>query len=316
MTRILDLVEKIQDTQASISKLEKVAIENPESKSLALTIRSLYHREEDLQKSFSAVAAEDLVDVCSYRLAADNSAPYNVSTVSKVLGDFQNLLTIVFDAIKNNTQKQRADITPEIAKQSSLEFGYTFSGSLGFVFTIPNERLLAVDSDLDLSIQAIFEMAKAQDSKALSIFAKKIGIAPIRSVYRWAKDHVESSLSAEIQWERGDEVRASLLIQPPELRHLITVIDETSDEERTPFSIYGQLVGADTDMRTFHLKVEGGKDIKGSLDENFRPPENFAIDQYYMAEMVKKTKVHYSTDKKDEVYLLISLGKYPPDNPS
>jgi hypothetical protein len=315
MSAILDIVEKLQDTQAAIKQLEDLALKNPISEVVKINLNSLQNREKDLKKAFASLAEENMQDVCSYRLIADEDSRYTVTSLTKVLGDFQNILTIVYDAIKNNTPKQRADIAPEIARESALEFGYAFSGSLGFVFTIPNERLIAVDSDLDLAIQTIFEMTKSQDSKQLSVFAKKVGVAPIRAVFRWAKDHVDSDLSAEIQWERKDEIRSSLLVQPPELERLMTIIGETSEVESQPVSLYGKLVGADTDTRTFHLKVDGEKDIKGPLGEDFKAPENFALDNYYMANMVKRTKIHYSTDKPDIVYSLISLGKFSENTP-
>lgn len=310
MSAILEIVEKLQDTQAAITQLESFALKNPRSEIVKVNLNSLYSRQDDLQKSFSELAADDLVDVCSYRLIAGDDARYAISILSKILGDFQDLLTIVYDAIKNNTQKQRADITLDIAQQSSLEFGYTFSGSLGFVFMMPNERLIAVDSDLDLAMKTIFNMAKAADSSEVSSFAKRVGVAPIRAIYRWAKVHVESGLSADIQWKRKEEVRANLLIQPPELDRLLSVISETSEEISEPISIYGQLVGGDTDKRTFHLKIEGDQDIIGHLNEAFKPPENFALDKYYRANIIKKSFIHYSIDKKDEVYLLVSLENY------
>lgn len=50
----------------------------------------------------------------------------------------------------------------EIVAETALTFGYTFPGSVGIVFTMPNERLLIGETALDEADRKVFDMAKAQ----------------------------------------------------------------------------------------------------------------------------------------------------------
>ena len=63
MNTSLDLLDKIQHTQATYFMIEQAAFRNPSSKSLAFTARSLFLRLEDLQKSLSISVIKDLIEL-------------------------------------------------------------------------------------------------------------------------------------------------------------------------------------------------------------------------------------------------------------
>ena len=50
---LLELMQKLQDTHVAISHLEAALSRGPKDETLALTIKSLYKRQKDLEKAFS-----------------------------------------------------------------------------------------------------------------------------------------------------------------------------------------------------------------------------------------------------------------------
>jgi hypothetical protein len=102
---------------------------------------------------------------------------------------------------------------------------------MGFALTIPNERLLMIENNLDETIYTIFELAKAGEPFQVLEFARRLGPAPIRAMYRWALTHDQFGLGVDIEWRRGRDVLAKLFIQRPELQNLHRIIAETSTEK-------------------------------------------------------------------------------------
>lgn len=50
------------------------------------------------------------------------------------MGSFQKLVSVVYGAIKHGP-RQRQRISEDVALETAFEFGYSFAGSLGLVFT-------------------------------------------------------------------------------------------------------------------------------------------------------------------------------------
>jgi hypothetical protein len=307
MADLLDVIQRLQETEAALTHLRGVAAENPHRPTLRTSIASLHKRYQSLERLFAALAAEQHLDVCSYRLVAEDNKRYTLSSLANTLGNFQSTLTLVYDAIKSGQRKIKAAWSAEIANETALNFGYTYSGSLGFIFTMPNERLLLVESELDMAFQSVFEMVRADSPDALAKYAKALGPAPIRTLYQWATDHVQAGLSADITWRRGEEVRASLVAQKPQLERLREFIEKTGDETEEWITVKGILLGGDLKTLTFRLNPESGEEIRGRMDEAFVAEEELRLGHGYTAELRKVTRTHYSIEKEDVSWYLQSL---------
>jgi hypothetical protein len=307
MADLLDILQNLKDTEAALAKVRAVAARHPERRMLTSTIASLQKRHRFLEQRFAAETDRQHLDVCTYRLIPERHDDYSIWALTSALGDFQDALALIYDAIKTGQRKERATWSADVAQETSLNFGYSFSGSLGFVFTVPNERLLLVDSILDMTFRTLFEMVKANSSDDLASYARGLGVAPIRKIYKWATDHVEAGLSAEIMWRRNDQVRAQLLVQQPELARLREVISQTSEETEERIDVRGVLLGGDLTTRAFRFDPESGEDIRGRLADTFQITEELRLGHEYRARFLKRVKKHYSTDKEDVTWLLIGL---------
>ena len=307
MTKLVQILEKLQSTIVAIRQLEITMIEYADSPSLLANINSLQKLQRNYEAEFLEAAGERGHDVCSYRLFAVGTP--TIAAMSRALGDFQSMFSVVYDAIKNGP-KDRGKISADVARATSFNFGYTFPGSVGVVFTLPNETLLpGLQTDLDRTFGRISDIAKASNPAQIAAFAKELGAPPIRAAYKWAKDHSECGLGANIEWRRDQKVRQTLMVQQPELAKLRSTIESVGDETSTDdLTIRGVLVAADTIKRTFHIVVPAfDLTIRGRYTDAISEIHKVTLPKLYTALVKKVTKLHYSTGKEETQYFLEKL---------
>jgi hypothetical protein len=138
---------------------------------------------------------------------------YKLSGYAKALADFQTTFSLTYDALKNGP-KQRASLAPEVEAATAFDFGYAYSGSVGVVLTLENERLLLGETLLDETMAVVFSMAKAATASDVAAFAKRLGPPPVRALFRWATEHVAANMGAKLSVE-GTVDTATLLVQQP-----------------------------------------------------------------------------------------------------
>ncbi|WP_321472137.1 hypothetical protein [uncultured Paludibaculum sp.] len=256
-----------------------------------------------LEQRFLEEASAQELDVCAYRVFMDESRPL-VSGLAAILGDFQKLFSLTYASVHSKQPRERVRIGIEAATQTSFGFAYTYSGSVGFVLTLPNDQSTLFDTDLDEAMNVVFSMAKSPKPEQIVEYARQYGPGPVRALFNWASHHADHSMGADIEWRRVNEVRASLFIQPPELRELRDAIALTSDVRSTKVEVAGELVGIDVDRRTFHLRVEK-EDYIGLLSDDIR--HAVEVPKHYHAMVEERTITKYSTDEEKTTRILLSL---------
>lgn len=306
MSDLIEIREKLQDTEAALTRAERSLAQNPKSETAALALDSILKRKDQLVKQFSEIAKDQALDVCSYRVFSEDQCSIKITSFANSLSNFQSLFTTVVDAIKNGP-KERAKPDALIVSQTAFDFGYCFSGSAGIMMTMPDELVLIGENDFERSIKAIFEMARSESSDQIADFAKRLGIAAIRKLYRWTNDQLLSGTGSDIQWKKGQETKFELFIQIPQLQTLKTAIDLSSDEKEEVVDFYGQLVGLDVATRKFHMRIEGANDIKGDIAPIIGTKHSLELPKNYVAEVLVKRKIYYATEKEDVYYFLLNL---------
>jgi hypothetical protein len=303
MRHLSDIQGQLRELTGAIARLERALADHPLD-SLLVNIRSLQKRQHELEGEFTKAAALAQSDVCTYRLFADGERE-TISGLSSVLGDFQSLFTVIYDALKHGP-KRRAVWGSESALATSLGFAYTFGGSLGIVMTVANEKELFDDTPIDLAMKVLLAMSKAETPSQIARFAERLGPAPVRAMYKWATDHVSAGLGADIQWRREDRVKATLLIQDSELRRLKETIATTSDQQVETVTVVGRLVAADVEQRRFRLKVDKQR-IRGFYTDAISLEQTVELPKMYRATLRKTTVTYYSTEQDQVTYELLSL---------
>jgi len=307
MNALSDIITKIADTQAALRKLESAMTEAPTRASLQHAYDSLNKRHGILEAKFLAFASSNQLDVCSYRIFADGIANYPIHAFGSALRDFQRWFSTIYDALKTGP-KQRARLSADIIAQSSLNFAFTYPGSVGIAMTIPSERLLFAN-DLQRAMVKTTEMLRAESSDQVHHFATELGAASVRTLYEWVNDHVDADLGADIKWISNENPIATAIIGAENLRNLKLALEETSDTEETVFEIRGWLVGADTQRHTFHMVFEEAEEIRGRMSENIGESYTVELPQHYIATIKKTAFRNYATDEERVTYFIETLRR-------
>jgi len=309
VSRLLEIREQLQDTQAALSQLDRAlaeqALDRP-SLALQTTAASLKRRRRELEAAFVREANQRGMDVCTYRLFSEQLQP-TVAAVAGTMGHFQKLVSVVYTAIKHG-KRERQRIPEDVALETSFEFGYSFAGSVGLVFTLPNDRFIAdIESRLDQSFETIIQMLDADSPEALLAFSHKYGVAPLRALFAWTDQHVGGGVGAGIDWQRNQEVRLSRVAQLRELEALRDMIGATSEENRTRQQYRGVLLGADSDPKRFHFKPDSGQEIRGSYETAINPALHPEMFKRYIADIERVETIHLATEEEDVKYFLHEL---------
>lgn len=307
MPDLLDIQEKLQDTSAAIARIQRAMAANPTIPSLTANLRSLQKRWDDLQEDFRAAAHHLELDVCHYRVVFDDRP--TLMGLTSVWAGFQKMFSLVYDALKNGP-KLRGRLAPDTITETSLGFAYSYPGSVGVVLTLNNERLLLGGTLLDEAIRQTLELVRSPDSSSLATLSKKLGPPPIVAAYTWADDQIRFGMSSDVEWRREEQVRASLLIQRPELERFRTIASETSTEETEEVTANVELLGADAATHAFHLRLEDDTSIRGRCaPEVVSQAHSVELPAIYKATLVKTTKIKFSTEEPDISWYLTRLDR-------
>ena len=307
MSDLLDLQEKLQDTTAALQRARQMLAEDPGDQEFSLVLSSLERRQKSLEDQFGTEAAAAGFDICNYRLIRTENT-YPAAAFADSIKNFQTCLTVFFDALRNGP-KQRAASAAEIIKQTTLDVGYVYPGSLGVAFTVPNETRL-FDTDLDEAIKSIFRVMHVTSAAELLDFSRKVGPAPIRKIHEWASTNIKYGMTTDVQWKHDKEVRQETVLQPEEAARLVKIIEDTKPEEITSMEFTGTLIGGDLKKKNFHLTVPEATDIEGYMGEGFEWPsgEELPLNRRYRALVNRRITVHLATEGEDVRWELVSLS--------
>jgi hypothetical protein len=252
------------------------------------------------------------VDVCRYRLIPTTNNGVKIGGLSAALSAYQSMFSILFDALSSGPRKTTR-ISSETMEKTAFDYGYSFAGSVGVAMTIPNARLVGVETTFDEAFRIISELAKASTTAEVLKHARRIGPAPIRSFYRWAEDHLKSKMSADIVWQRGEETKARMLVQDAEFEAIVRVIRETSEEERHDITTTGSLIGIDESRHSFHFKADSGEDYLGTFVCIIDAANPVSIPSRFRANITRVKTIQYAVEEEKDRYEMTDLS---PLNPS
>jgi hypothetical protein len=307
MNKIADLAAHLLDTHAAVRRLEGDIVAHPDADGLQVNMAALLKRQDSLARRFKIAADEAGIDVFDYSFVPARQGSYPLAAVAGALLNFQAMVTTIFDAVRNGPKK-RAHISQEIAQLSTLEFGYSFSGSIGFALQVPNDRLLLVESDMDMAISLGMAASKASSIDEIAALAQKIGAAGMRRVYQLAETHAKYGISAKLLWTRGQQKKREAIVEAEEWKRLRDLLEQSGDVDEAEFPAFGTVVDLNFKVGTFHMSFAEGEDIRGRLDEAFDRTATRELPALYTARIRRVTKVSYATEEEQTSYALLSLA--------
>jgi len=310
MSSILDLTKQIQDTQAQIVWFERAVAKSPDVPSVAASLRSMTKRMARLQAEFSVLTANQQIEVARYRVfnyESESEVPKLAAVLAPLL-TFQTWLSVVYEAVKTGSQRKTSRVGLDVVNETSLGMAYTFSGSMGIVLTLQEEKKpLFGDSDVERSILKVFEMSRVSNIEGVQKYVEELGPAPVRLLYKWASEHEQHRTGAQIDWNHQGAVKQGILVQWPEFRAIKELIETVGDTEEDTVSGVGKLVAFDFTKRTFKLEMLTGQTISGTVaDELIANIDVHLVSEYYVR-LKKTTIIRYSKDENDIIWSLLDL---------
>lgn len=304
MSRLLQIQEQLLDASGRISRIERALTEHP-SRALTSSLKSLYKLRSGLQEEFKLVTADAQVDVIGYRLFEGKAT---MSLVGKALDSFQTLYAIMYAAIEAKRAKDTSHLSLSAIEKSAFDFSYAYGGSVAFVFTMPNDRLLFGETKLDQAMVDLFSLARAESTDQIKLFALRFGLAPIRAIHKWASALCAAGSGVELDWRKAASGQRHLLLQPAEVEALKNLIDLTSDLEIVEFDVRGTLLGFDSRSGSFRFEPDDGSMVlRGSVSDVANIPARVSIPQTYIAQIKTTTRVRYATEEPEIKHELLSL---------
>lgn len=299
------VAEKARRAFASLARVEAAARLEPDSAALQIKLASRRRFAEEIKSRLYRISEMEQVEVCDYRLVPQYTERFALSHVSRSLLDYQNVFSQVYDAIKNGPKK-RAIIGKEAEAESSLEFAYSYSGSLGVVLLAPSQRDFFT-GQLDTSIDALFQVIEISNTFDVRDLAKSLGEAVVKRIHDWSEVNVKAGFAVDLQWSRSDGRKLANFVDVDQLQNIASVISATSDLEVTDIDITGTLVGVGYQTGFFHFVVANGEDYRGGLSEEYDRTSEVKVPGNYRAMISQSVTTHYATGREEKHYKLKRL---------
>lgn len=304
MSLVARISDQLKDANARIEELDRSLAARPNDLALRYMLGSIEKHRRELESDFEQTTAAIGVDVCNYRLFGEGAEV--AVGLFRALAEFQDFLTITFAAVKTGPRQTRR-VGNEFTVATALGFSHSYAGSSGFVFTLPNERLLFDESALDAAFVSIFEMAKLRNVDGIRAYAAKYGRAVIRQLHDWSAIHADNDLGADIDWRRGEDIRSNVFVQPQELDQLRTLIEQTSDSEVETLVLRGRLSGVDATTGRFHFEPDDRPEIRGIISVSIDDEHSVPIPSRHRATIEVTRTYYFATEHEQTEYNLVDL---------
>src|SRR4051794_14766407 len=86
-----------------------------------------------------------------------------------------------------------------VMHESVLEFGYTYSGSLGIVFLRQGSRDMFAGK-FDESIDALYDAMDISNQDDVRDIAQNLGLAVVKRIHDWSEANFKGGFAADVRW--------------------------------------------------------------------------------------------------------------------
>lgn len=307
MSRLQNILLDLQDSDVTREDLGALAKRNPGDPILEVNRHAIERRRTDLERELNDLLKRQQLDLIQYEITRAGGEPGPASGFAHSILTFQELLTSVFDSVRPEGDENHRK-SEELAQLSALVFANAERGSVMLSLSIPNERLLLIGSDLDTSLHLVFDLLDVRASGALREIAKRVGPKATAALYRWAANSATLGLEHSIHWQKTAESGRSAKLSPNEALLLKTTIEATHDEVAQVIDVDCQLISFDGLTRTFLVEASDGRQITGTLAEEFtrgiRPAPNVS----YHACLLRIAQQHYASGEQTVTWILRKLS--------
>jgi hypothetical protein len=305
MSDFASVLERTQEAFASVARLERALAAAPSDSAIQINLRSKQRLAERFQELLYSAAEKEHVDICRYRLVPNTQNNYAVTAVARSLERFQDLFSMIYDALTNGVRRN-ARLGAAIAQQTSLEFAYSYPGSLGILLTVQGGRDI-FSGKFDDSIDAIHQLFGISDRHEVIGLARALGNSVVKRAYDWSMENFKGDFSVDLTWRKSDGRHRGALIDRTQIARMVDIIGLTSEESKETIPVRGILVGADVKTRSFHFVVPDGESYRGALGPDFPAAGTIEVGRRYSARIIVRTVIKYATETEEKKFTLESL---------
>lgn len=308
MSKLRDILDDMREVDGIISRLERAAEAHPDDEISRFNAGSFLKRRNDLVRRLNDQLRQEQADLIEYRMQRPAGSNYPVRAVTNALGAFQELLTAVFDTVRSGAPKRRYRPSNDSINLSTLDFASARSGSMVLSLSVPNERLLLVESELDRAFSDVFTILRARTGDEFRQLVGRVGVASISKVYQWADANATYGIDTRIRWGKSQVETREFFVSRSEAGVIRDILAETSEEETTPAEISGVLLGFNAHSEDFQLKSFDEVSISGKLSDSFPVGDRWIINAAYKARLTRTATIKFSTGEETERWVLQDMS--------
>lgn len=306
MSEIQHIVDSLRDSDATAAHLQSALSQRPQDEALLLNAHAVAKRRKDLLRRLDYALHTTQQELVQYRIVRDWTDAYPVKAVTTSIAAFQDLVTAVFDAVRNGP-KIRFRPSVDTMELSSFQFAGAGAGSVVISLTIPNDRLLVDQSDLDRTFGLVERTISARASEDLKELAEIVGIASIAKAYNWADASSSYGLDTIIRWGKSYAESTEVIISRSEAEIVRNLIESKSDENIDNVDLDCVLLGFDGATSYFHIETLGERqDIRGNLAPEIS--RSWTTGSIYRASLIRTSQIKYATGEEKTQWTLQSLS--------
>ncbi len=311
MNDIIFLQEQISQISAQLIKLQQSLVHHPEEMSLIISATSLQKRLDILRFEFEGTALHLGYIVCNYCILPEDTPP-TLTDVANILKTFQEAVSVTYSAIVDKCPKHTMKIAKEHINATSFGWAYSYPGSLGITLTLKKEQsIFDLETSIDEAVYTVLSMMETPGVQQMAEYARNLGAAPVRALYRWSNILYNAHMGSDIEWKRNPESYRRKVIQLPTTRYICEIIQEMSDEVCETFTTKGYLEAIDHTNNRFKIVTTDGELVSGEIAESLSD-QGWETKQLYKALLEVKRVVQYSTEEIKERYKLLELEQEKP----
>lgn len=297
MSRISDIIDDLAEVDIVSQALRRLAETEPQDEIVAINLDAVLRRRADLERRLGSLLATRQVDLIRYRVELFDGSDPSALAAARSIVLFQKLVTAAFDAIRSGPKRLYRP-SAENARLSSLSFARGPGGSAAIHFTIPNDRLLILESDLDEAFGVVFDLLMTRAKTMFRNIASRAGIASVTAAHEWAENAVLYGLTTTIAWRKASDERRVISLSHSDALLFKTAIEAVSDETVEEVDRPCELLALDDAAGTFRINLSGGDTIAGILAEGFPRGGSWTTRHWYTAVLQRAVRIRYATGEE------------------
>jgi hypothetical protein len=308
MTDLADTLDSLHDTDVIVRKLNDLAQDSTQDAVDRVNLEALAKRRGDLERQLGALLRADQLDLVEYRIEVASGDACPAVAVAQALLRFQEMTTCIFDALRT-APKRLYRPSPENVELSTMMVAGARVGSVMISLSVPNERLIAIQSDLDVAFELVFALLRVRSQNQLISVQARTGTAALSRAYAWAQNSVEHGLTTLISWQKNSAVSEAIAISKDDALLLQKTIEDTVLERTDDVERECELLSLDNASSSFVLRMPTGEELAGLLANSF-PRGAWAIHARYLAALSRRLRVRCSTGEETARWTLNALTPY------